>query len=204
MKKIRILIADDHALMRVGLCSMLGLEPDMEIVGEAANGRDAVQQALQLRPDVVIMDLMMPKLGGADATREILRKLPGTRIVILTSFGTSSEMQRAIANGATGVQLKEDPTEDLIRTIREVILGRTVLPAAIQRQGAPLPEPLTDKQADLLRLVIEGLTDRQIALRLKISESGVKKHLKLIFSKLNATNRTEAVAIALRKHLLKM
>ena len=204
MKKIRILIADDHALMRVGLCSMLGLEPDMEIVGEAANGRDAVQQALQLRPDVVIMDLMMPKLGGADATHEILRKLPGTRIVILTSFGTSAEMQRAIANGATGVQLKEDPTEDLIRTIREVVQGRTVLPTAIQRTDAPLPESLTDKQADLLRLVLEGLTDRQIALRLNISESGVKKHLKLIFSKLNATNRTEAVAIALRKQLLKI
>ena len=130
MKKITIFVADDHALMRVGLRSMLGDEPDMEIVGEAANGKDAVRAVRSLRPDVVIMDLMMPKLNGADATREILQALPDTRIIILSSFGTSAELRQAIADGAVGMQPKEDPTENLIRMISVCLSVRVSCGAA--------------------------------------------------------------------------
>ena len=203
---IRIFIADDHALMRVGLRSMLGLEPDLEIVGEAADGEDAIRRVRALRPDVVIMDLMMPKTNGVEATRAILQDLPDTKIVILTSFGTSDELRRAVAHGAVGVQSKEDPTENLITSIRTVMRGETAFPPEVKRMldAEPPPNPLTDKQAELLRLVIKGQTDKQIADAFGISDSGVKKHLKLIFAKLGATNRTEAAAIALRKHLLKI
>ena len=201
---IRIFIADDHALMRVGLRSMLGLEPDLEIVGEAADGEDAIRQVRALRPDVVIMDLMMPKTNGVEATRAILQDLPDTKIVILTSFGTSDELRRAVAHGAVGVQPKEDPTENLITSIRTVMRGETAFPPEVKRMldAEPPPNPLTDKQAELLRLVIKGQTDKQIADAFGISDSGVKKHLKLIFAKLGATNRTEAAAIALRNSLL--
>ena len=201
---IRIFIADDHALMRVGLRSMLGLEPDLEIVGEAADGEDAIRQVRALRPDVVIMDLMMQKTNGVEATRAILQDLPDTKIVILTSFGTSDELRRAVAHGAVGVQPKEDPTENLITSIRTVMRGETAFPPEVKRMldAEPPPNPLTDKQAELLRLVMKGQTDKQIADAFGISDSGVKKHLKLIFAKLGATNRTEAAAIALRNSLL--
>ena len=203
-QSIRIFIADDHALMRVGLRSMLGLEPDLEIVGEAADGEDAIRQVRALRPDVVIMDLMMPKTNGVEATRAILQDLPDTKIVILTSFGTSDELRRAVAHGAVGVQPKEDPTENLITSIRTVMRGETAFPPEVKRMldAEPPPNPLTDKQAELLRLVMKGQTDKQIADAFGISDSGVKKHLKLIFAKLGATNRTEAAAIALRNSLL--
>ena len=206
MNKIRIFIADDHALMRVGLASMLNAEPDMEIIGEATNGAEAVRLVKELRPSVVIMDLQMPKLNGAEATRKIIKEQPETKVVILSSFGTSVELQQAIAYGAVAMQPKEDPTENLIRSIRLVTQGETVFPPEVRKmlKTSPLPPPLTERQAMLLQHVIQGLTDKQIADRLNISESGVKKHLKLIFAKLGATNRAEAAAIALRKHLLKI
>ena len=205
MKRIKLFIADDHALMRVGLASMIGIEPDMEIVGEAANGQDAVRAVRSLRPDVVIMDLMMPKLNGADATREILQSLPDTRIIILSSFGSSAELRQAVANGAVGMQPKEDPTENLIRMIRAVHAGQTVFPPDVRKLLATAPQDvLTDKQAEIMRLVVQGLPTKQIAETVSISESGVKKHLQLIYAKIGASSRSEAVAIALRKHLLKI
>ena len=205
MKRIKLFIADDHALMRVGLASMIGIEPDMEIVGEAANGQDAVRAVRSLRPDVVIMDLMMPKLNGADATREILQSLPDTRIIILSSFGSSAELRQAVANGAVGMQPKEDPTENLIRMIRAVHAGQTVFPPDVRKMLAAAPQnSLTDKQAEIMRLVVQGLPTKQIAETVSISESGVKKHLQLIYAKIGASSRSEAVAIALRKHLLKI
>ena len=204
MKKITIFVADDHALMRVGLRSMIGSEPDMEIIGEAANGKDAVRAVRSLRPDVVIMDLMMPKLNGADATREILQALPDTRIIILSSFGTSAELRQAIADGAVGMQPKEDPTENLIRMIRAVHAGQTVFPPDVRKMLAAAPQDtLTDKQTEIMRLVVQGLPTKQIAETVSISESGVKKHLQLIYAKLGAASRSEAVAIALRRQLLK-
>lgn len=206
MRKIRIVVADDHALMRVGLRSMLVLEDDMDVVGEASNGKDAVRLADELHPDVIIMDLMMPLIGGAEATRKIHQDDPEAKIIILTSYGSSDELLRAVSNGAVGVQPKEDPTENLIKSIRKVVRGETAFPAEIQRMLAAessRDQLLTDKQIHILRMVARGFSGKQIADTLEISESGVKKHLQHICAKIGAANRTEAVTLAIRKGLLR-
>ena len=206
MRKIRIVVADDHALMRVGLRSMLVLEDDMDVVGEASNGKDAVRLADELHPDVIIMDLMMPLIGGAEATRKIHQDDPKAKIIILTSYGSSDELLRAVSNGAVGVQPKEDPTENLIKSIRKVVRGETAFPAEIQRMLAAessRDQLLTDKQIHILRMVARGFSGKQIADTLEISESGVKKHLQHICAKIGAANRTEAVTLAIRKGLLR-
>ena len=207
MRKIRIVVADDHALMRVGLRSMLVLEDDMDVVGEASNGKDAVRLADELHPDVIIMDLMMPLIGGAEATRKIHQNDPEAKIIILTSYGSSDELLRAVSNGAVGVQPKEDPTENLIKSIRKVVRGETAFPAEIQRMLAAessRDQLLTDKQIHILRMVARGFSGKQIADTLEISESGVKKHLQHICAKIGAANRTEAVTLAMRKGLLRL
>lgn len=204
MKKIRILIADDHALMRLGLRSMIGLQPDMEVVGEAENGQDAVLQADDLRPDVIIMDLMMPKLNGADATKTICAANPETNVIILTSYGDAADLSRAISNGAVGVQMKDAPTEDLLSAIRNVMTGDTVIAPEFREQCEINLPALTQKQSDILESVARGYTNKDIAKQFGITEVGVRKHLRLVFAKLGAANRSEAVGIALRKHLLKI
>jgi len=206
MKKTSILIADDHALMRVGIRSMLELQPDFSIVGEAGDGDAAVDLALRLRPDIVIMDLMMPKRSGATATRMILNELPSTRIIILSSFGTSDEMARAITNGAVGALIKDSQAEDLIRTIRTVLAGGMAISKELSgpsRIDRPLPE-LTEKQLLVLESITRGLSNRDIAKQFSISVETVKQHLCTIYQKLNASNRAEAITIALRKQLLKI
>ena len=206
MKKTSVLIADDHSLLRMGLRSMLRQEADLEVVGEAVNGEMAVELVRKLKPDVVVMDLMMPKLNGADATRSILERNPDTKVIILTSFGTSSDLQRAISYGAVGALTKEAPGENLVKAIRQVRAGETAISAEIaDAADSDSAQPLlTDKQSEILQSVVQGRTNRQIADRFDISEDGVKKHLRLIFAKLGASSRAEAVAIALRKHLLKI
>ena len=185
---------------------MLVNHPDIEIVGEATNGKDAVRLALETKPDVIIMDLMMPRLNGAEATQQILQSLPQAKIIILTSFGSSAELQQAISYGAVGLQPKEDPNENLINAIRAVVDGETAFPPNFKPSTTPNQPAckLTDKQSEIMRLIINGLSGKQIAYTLGISEGGVKKHMSTICSKLGAANRTEAVAIALRKHLLKI
>ena len=206
MSKMRILIVDDHALMRMGLRSMLDMQPDMEVVGEAGNGQRAIDLAKSLVPDVVIMDLMMPKVNGAEATKAILEVLPETKIIILTSFGNSADLACAISNGAVGVQMKDAPTETLLKVIRKVIRGETAIPPDILKAGEleAATIQLTEKQADILHSVVRGYANKDIAKQFGISEAGVKKHLRLIFAKLGAATRTEAVGIALHKQLLKM
>ncbi len=205
MKKLRIVIADDHKLMRMGLVSLFNVQQDMAVVGEADDGDSAVSITRELKPDIVIMDLMMPKKSGADATAEILSFAPETGIVILSSFSDSADMARAIANGARGAQAKESPTEDLVETIRTVASGgKAISPEIAQfiRDDPPPPE-LTEKQTDILRSVTRGLTNQDIAKQFGISPVSVKKHLSVIFTKLGAASRAEAAVIALRKHLLK-
>jgi len=206
VKTQRILIADDHALMRIGLKSMLGSQPDLLVVGEANNGKRAVEAVDRLKPDIVIMDLMMPELNGAEATRLILRRHPEIKVIILTSFGTSSDMALALSYGAVGAQMKEAPAERIIEAIHAVAEGRTALSEEVVRLLAddPIPPPLTEKQAEILHSIVRGLTNKDIAKQFGLSEGGVKKHLNLIFSKLGVATRSEAVAIALRKHLLKI
>ena len=206
MSKTRILIVDDHALMRMGLRSMLDMQSDMEVVGEAGNGQKAFDLAKSLTPDVIIMDLMMPKVGGAEATKTILEALPETKVVILTSFGNSAELAYAISNGAVGVQMKDAPTDALLKTIRRVMKGETAIPPDILKlcEAESAAVPLTEKQSEILQSVVRGYANKDIAKQFGISEAGVKKHLRLIFAKLGAANRSEAVAIALKKQLLKV
>lgn len=203
MKPISILLCDDHAFLRVGLRSMITMEPDMTVVGEAANGRAAVEQASILKPDVVIMDIMMPELNGAEASKRILAERPETKIIVLTSFGTAPEVNAALACGVVGVQLKESPTEGVIAAIRTVMNGERAIDPQLVTAPEDAVAALTDKQQEILKSVVRGLTNHDIAQQFGISEAGVKKHLRLIFSKLGSANRTEAVAIALRRQLLK-
>ena len=206
MKKIRILIADDHKLMRMGLVSLFNVQKDMTVVGEADDGGSAIKQAKSLNPDVVIMDLMMPNTNGADATAAILADNPDVGVVILSSFSNSADMARAIAAGARGAQAKESPTEDLVDAIRTVANGETAISPDIQQfvRDEPPPPPLTKKQMEILKSVTRGLTNPEIAKQFGISPVSVKKHLSVIFAKLGAASRAEAVTIALRKHLLKV
>lgn len=205
MKK-RILIADDHSLLRMGLKSMLRMQNDMEVVGEATNGRIAVEIATELKPDIVIMDLMMPVMNGAEATRKIREVAPKSRVIVLTSYGAAADLARAVENGASGAQSKETSIEELLSAIRTVAAGGTAfsedLRHAIREESSYTP--LTDKQAAILQSVVRGFSNKEIAKQFGISPVSVKKHLTAVFAKLGAATRAEAVGIALRRQLLKL
>lgn len=200
----RILIADDHAIVRMGLASLLGTQDGFEIVGDAEDGEMAVKKALKLKPDVIIMDLMMPKKDGATATAEIHAALPETKILILTTFGTSDGIANALNSGACGALMKNSPNSQLVEAIRTVARGERAISDEVERllEEDPPAKALTPRQLEILGGLVRGLTNREIALSLGIREDRVKGHVNAIFSRLNAANRTEAVAIALRKHLL--
>lgn len=201
---IRILIADDHLIVRTGLAALLGTEKDMEVVGAVKNGIEAVREAMRLKPDIVIMDLMMPKMDGVAATAEIAAKSPETRVILLTTFGTSDGIAHALATGAKGAILKNADNAELARAIRKVARGGEFISSDIQQQLAadpPIPQ-LTPRQREILASMVRGLTDRDIANQLGIRQDGVNDHVRAILQKIGAANRTEAVAIALRKHLL--
>jgi len=205
MNKIRILIADDHTVVRAGLKAILAFEKDFDVVGEAANGLLAVKKAKELQPDVIIMDLMMPKLGGAEATAKIIDTDPGVRVLILTSYGSAEDINKALSAGASGVLMKTASDEQLSDAIRKVVQGVKVVPPEIARTMRldPPVTDLTQRQLEILQSVTRGLSNEDIAKQFDISPSGVKHHLTAIFTKLGASTRSEAVAIALRKHLLK-
>ena len=202
--KIRILIADDHKLMRMGLISLFDVQNNMAVVGEAEDGEQAVRLAGELKPDIVIMDLMMPKMNGADATSAILAANPRIGVVILSSFVDSFDMARAITNGARGAQAKEYPTEALIDAVQTGADGGTAIAPDIMRhvKGNPPPPPLTEKQLAILTSVTRGLTNQDIALAFGISPVVVKKQLSVIFAKLGVATRAEAASIAIQKHLI--
>lgn len=203
-QKIRILIADDHLIVRTGLAALLGTEKDLEVVGQAKNGIEAVRETVRLKPDIVIMDLMMPKMDGVAATAEISAKAPEVRIVLLTTFGTSDGIAHALAAGAKGAILKNADNTELARAIRKVAKGGEFISSDIQQQLAadpPIPQ-LTPRQQEILASMVRGLTDRDIAHQLGIRLDGVNDHVRAILQKIGAANRTEAVAIAMRKHLL--
>ena len=206
MDNIRVLIADDHAIVRTGLAALLDTEPGIEVVGEAADGAAAVKTALKLRPDVVIMDLMMPVMDGVEATGQIHAKLPETKVLLLTTSTVSGDLSKAIENGATGAITKSMDNDSLVRTIREVAAGRSAIAKEIAKiisKDPPVPK-LTDRQYEILKYVVKGLSNGEIARQFDIAEITVKNHVTAIFNKLGVSNRSEAVAIALRKQLLKM
>ena len=214
MNKIRIIVADDHSIMRVGLVSLLSREKDMVVVGEAENGQEAVSLARELKPDIVVMDLMMPSLPGAEATRQITS---GTeeeasdgqarpRVLVFTSYGTSADLARAVLNGASGVLLKNAPTRDLPQTIRRVFAGEKVLSKEVQAlvNEETRMSCLTDRQLQLLELATRGFTNQEIADQLRVSLITVKKQFSDIFMRLNVSNRSEAIGLALQRQLIKM
>jgi len=206
MHKIRTLVADDHAIARVGLVSLLETEKTIEVIGQAEDGESAVETALKLKPDVIIMDLVMPKLDGVAATRKIVAALPETKVLILTTFSDSEDLSHALEAGATGALMKNVEITDLIDAIRQVAEGkRTVAPEIDEliAENPPLPE-LSPRQKEILHSVTRGLTNKDIACQLGITIDGVKEHINLILAKIGAANRAEAVAIAMRKHLLKI
>lgn len=206
MQPIRILIADDHAIIRMGLASLLGTQKDIEVVGEAEDGEVAVTKASKLIPDIIIMDLMMPKKDGVAATKEIHKSFPNIKILILTSYGTSDGIAHALAAGASGALMKSTEFAEFVTAIRKIATGERVIAPEISRQLAedpPVPM-LTQRQTEILLSITRGLTNSDIAKQFGIREDSVKEHTSTIFAKLGASNRSEAVAIALRKHLLKM
>ena len=204
--EIKVLIADDHAVVRMGLSALLGAEDDIEVVGEAKNGEETVREALRLMPDVVVMDLVMPKKDGVAATAELREKLPSARVLILTSYSTSDGIAHAIEAGAAGALMKSAENESLISAIHAVHAGKRVIPAVVRRlmaEDPPVPE-LSPRQLEILASITKGLSNDDIAKQLGIGRASIKTHVLALFQKLGAANRAEAVAIALRKHLLKI
>ena len=205
-KPLRVLIADDHLIVRMGLVTLLENSPGIVVVGDAEDGNEAVRKTLKLKPDVVIMDLMMPEKDGTLATAEIKAAAPEVKILILTTFAASDTIAKALAAGASGAILKSAPKARLLEAIRAVASGRQSIADDVKdilAEDPPAPE-LTARQAEILKSVTLGLTNRDIASQLGISPTVVKEHLNATFGKLGAANRAEAIAIALRKHLLKI
>ena len=206
MSKIKVLIADDHAIVRMGLAALISAESDIEVVGEAKNGIEAVRESLRLVPDVVVMDIMMPKKDGIAATQELHEKLPTAKVLILTSVSASDSITRALAAGAAGAILKNAENQSVIDAIREIVAGKQVITKEVRRlirKDPPAPQ-LSPRQQEILTSLTRGLTNDDIAKQLSISVPSVKTHLVALFAKLGVANRAEAVAIALRKHLLKI
>lgn len=203
--KIRILIADDHKMVRDGLAALLGTKRDLEVIGAVGNGQEAVEKALALKPNVVIMDLMMPIMDGVEATREIRKAAPTVQILVLTTFWTSDGIAHAIEAGALGAMMKSADHEELAEAIRKVAGGEQAISeeVALQMKIDPPVPNLTPRQMEILDSMVRGLNNLDIAKQLGIRRDGVKEHVNAILTKIGASNRTEAVAIALRKHLLK-
>ena len=208
---IRVLISDDHAIVREGLRSLLETEPGMELAGEAVDGGEAVAKARALRPDVILLDLMMPRMDGIEAIGEIKREQPDARILVLTSFAEDEKVFAAIKAGALGYLLKDSSPQELLQSIREVARGESSLHPTIARKVLrelsrprdlpPTPEPLTARELEVLGLVAQGLSNQEIAGRLVLSERTVRTHVSQILTKLQLANRTQAALYALREGL---
>lgn len=207
--RIRVLITDDHPVVRNGLAGMLDGQPDFELVGEATNGREAVELARRLRPHVVLMDLRMPELDGVGATTQIRATCPDVHILVLTTYDTDADIVRAIEAGATGYLLKDAPRDDLFRAIRATSLGESVLAPTVAarlmgKMRAPAEESLSSREIEVLGWVARGESNKDIARRLHISEATVKSHLIHIFGKLRVADRTAAVTVALERGIIRL
>ena len=205
----RLLVADDHPVVRAGLRGMLASQPDFEVVAEAANGAEAVKLTDQLQPHVVLMDLRMPEMDGVTAIAQIKARHPSIQILVLTTYDSDADILPAIENGATGYLLKDAPREDLFEAIRSAAQGKPLLAPAIaarlmERMRGPTEEALSSREVEVLGLVAKGASNREIANQLWISEATVKSHLLHIFSKLNVTDRTAAVTKALERGILRL
>jgi DNA-binding NarL/FixJ family response regulator len=211
---IRVLIADDHTVVRDGLAAVLARRPDITVVGEASNGIEAVEKAEQLHPDVILMDLRMPEMDGAEAMRRIRERDPEVRFLVLTTFDNDEYIFEAIQAGAKGYLLKDASREDLFRAVVAVYRGESLIqPAVASRvldrfvelsQRTVPGETLSEREIEVLRLMARGAANKEIAAALFISESTVKTHIANIFQKLDVNDRTEAVTTALQKGIIRL
>jgi DNA-binding NarL/FixJ family response regulator len=217
--KVRILIAEDQALVRRGTTALISMEPDMEVVGQACDGVEAVSLAKELLPDVVLMDLHMPRLGGVAATREITRSIPKTQVLVLTTFNDDETVFEAVRAGAQGYLLKDVTEQELLETIRALRRGESRLTPQIARKvmdqfrrlaesaeagkkPAPADEVLNDKEEKILRLITEGMSNKQIAAAMFLAEGTVKNYVSRIMEKLHVNTRTTLAVIAVQGHKL--
>ena len=207
---IRVLLTDDHAIVRKGVRALLATERNIQVVGEASSGSEAVTQAEVLQPDVILMDLVMPDLDGIEATRQITSRFPATRILILTSFAADEKVFPAIKAGALGYLLKDSGPEELVEAIRKVYRGEPSLESSIARkllmelaqppkQHPLTTNPLTEREFDVLRLLAQGCSNKEIALKLTVSELTVRTHVSNILCKLHLASRTQAALYSLQK-----
>jgi DNA-binding NarL/FixJ family response regulator len=206
---VRVLVADDHLVVRAGLRALLGIHDGIALVGEAGDGAEAVELARELRPDVVLMDLVMPVEDGVSATARIRAELPGTNVLVLTTYDTDADIFRALAAGAVGYLLKDVGGADLAAAIRAAARGESVLTPSVAarvvgRMRAPAEEALSARELDVLGLAAEGAANREIARALHISEATVKTHLLRVYAKLGVNDRTAAVTAALAKGILRL
>jgi DNA-binding NarL/FixJ family response regulator len=218
VSSIQVLIAEDQTLMRQGLRTILELEDGFEVVGEAGDGQEAVDRALALRPDIVLMDVQMPRVDGVAATAQIAAAIPTARVIILTTFDYDQYVFDAIKAGARGYLLKDMPADELLAAIRRVHAGESIIQPSVAARmiaeftrlrnpdgakvGGPEYEPLSEREREVLRLLADGLSNREIAARLVLAEGTVKNHVSMILEKLHAANRTQAARLAREQGLI--
>jgi DNA-binding NarL/FixJ family response regulator len=199
-----ILVADDHPMVREGLITIISRQPDMRVVAEATNGREAVEQFMTLRPDVALVDLRMPMMGGIDVVMSIYERVPAARLVVVTTYQTEEDIYRALQAGARGYVLKDAPLEDIVECIHAVGSGKTWIPPAV---GAKLAMRVTDRaltarESEVIRALAKGKSNKEIGVALNISEGTVKVHVTHMLEKLKVTGRTEAIAAAVKRGLV--
>ncbi|MFZ0215630.1 MAG: response regulator transcription factor [Candidatus Dormiibacterota bacterium] len=204
---IRVFLVDDHAVVRQGLRAFLELQPDMEVVGEVAGGHDAIREVPGQRPDVVLMDLVMPDGDGLSALEQLVGTVPGARVLVLSSFSDDANVSAAMRAGAAGYLLKDIDPQALAAAIRDVNAGRTalhpdVLARLLRQQSAPRASQLTPRELEVLACITQGLANKQIGRELGVTEKTVKTHVSSILDKLSAADRTEAAVIAIRNRLV--
>lgn len=210
-RPIRVVIIDDHVVVRKGIRALLSVQKDIEVVGEAGDGREAIGLAEALLPDVVLMDLVMPDMDGVEATRQVIGRLPQTRVLVLTSFSADDKVFPALKAGALGYLLKDSTPDDLLDAIRQVYRGESALHPAIARKvlheltrppgSSKVVEPLTERELEVLKLITRGLSNQEIAELLVIAEATVRVHVSNILAKLHLNSRTQAALYALKEGL---
>jgi DNA-binding NarL/FixJ family response regulator len=214
IRSIRVLVVDDQTLFRTGLTSLLTEDERVEVVGQAVDGADAVKQAAKVKPDVVLMDIRMPNVDGIEATRQIIESVPGTKVLVLTTFETDSQVIQALKAGASGYVLKDSSAAAIVSSIVAVMAGEKVMASAVANRvlemltGTTTPKEfydgLTNREIEILKLLANGMANKQIAYRLKLSETTVRNHVSTTYEKLGIYDRSQAVLYAVRKGLVEV